>query len=483
MSMASVETYRATDPDWVSFRDGTTAGTADPPPPSGDRWLYTSAQVTEFITRMSGAGPYYARGDAGHGGSNSPDDGAKSVGYALAFLASPSQSYWTPSSDPYDWGGQGMQYRRPMHAAWCWMTQASALTSGQRDTCRSEAKAWLLNFANHAEYDWEDDAKYDPSTYPGYWPSLQNGGHFLKVCFKTREMLGQDTFTDAENNRLDRWFYGYANFIFALIQDEIGGKVPGRLSGDFSSAAWPNSSYVGYDGGPVVHDGYVNGHNNRVAMAAAAASNIANYLKASGYTAPSGTQPFYGFYSVDDLVFHSKLFFEESIHFSLFPAGFYVDIARSWTDNSNTRGWEYSANAVASIIDMAAAHAIRGDTSLLNYATSAGLGNSAGVPVAGGFADKDVHYAQWAISRYVSGGWGRTIRNGGSIVSSTPYRDVLPAAKLDKYVTDAFITSAWQRSGNSFPAYTSSFEHQGPYYNSQHGEGGTYIGLIEVGGV
>jgi hypothetical protein len=58
-----------------------------------NRLLYWEADIARFISRMDGSGPFYARGDAGHGGQFSPNDGERSEQLAAEFLANPQESY------------------------------------------------------------------------------------------------------------------------------------------------------------------------------------------------------------------------------------------------------------------------------------------------------------------------------------------------------------------------------------------------------
>jgi hypothetical protein len=460
--------------------------TAPPAAEEATKFLYSSADVARFRTMMAGGGPYFGTGDAGHGGIYSPGDGARSVAMARDFLANPQASYWVQPNLPLSSGDpwpSNIAYVRPMHAAWLYMTQPA---NPDREAYRREVKALLLHHANHPSHDYANATNY-PVNFPGFAPSPIFGtAHWMTRLIKARDMLGRESFTAAENATLDRWFYDYANWSFKWMHHETFGKqIPGRESRDYTRVNIPpNPHRKSYDGGPLIGPMAI-AYNNRHAAVASTASLAANYLKANDYTAPSSGAPAYGRFSVDQLLHHSRLFVEETLRFSVYPQGIQGDFERAYrADNSlgnPQHGWLYSANMLANLLEIAEYHAKRGDLSVWNYGTTAGYDGTAGVPVAGGFTRKNLHFFAWSMSRYVNNGWGRTVE-GQPMALPHSYHDVIPAATAARFVpTDPLLSAAWRRSGSGFPAYGQVPVTQG-IWPGHLGEGAKYIGVIEQAG-
>ncbi|GGI05408.1 S-layer homology domain-containing protein [Egicoccus halophilus] len=453
-----------------------------PAPADGVRLLYPAGDVARFQASMAQSGPFFRTGDAGHGGSFSPGDGARSVQLASEFLANPRASYWVQPNLPLASGDaypQGMQHVRPMHAAWVYMTQPQHT---QREALRREVKGVLLHHATHSSLDFSNAANY-PVNFPGHAANpIFDLAQWMNRQVKMRDMLGRDSFTAAENATLDRWFWGYANWSYSwLHQTAVGRPLPGRLNRDYRVVNRPaNASRRSFDGGPLIGDMAMS-YTNRHASVAAAGSLAANYLKVHGYTAPSSGGPAYGRLSVDQLLEHSRLFVEETLRFSVFPQGVQGDFERGDSRFHNAppqQGWMYAANVLLNLVDIAEYHAKRGDMSVWNYGTTAGYDGTAGVPVAGGFSQKNIHFFAWSMSRYVNNGWNRTNRSQ-PLALPHYYHDVLAAATVAKYApNDTLIRDAWRRSGSNFPAYPQSPQSQGPWH-AHLSEGATSIGLIE----
>jgi regulation of enolase protein 1 (concanavalin A-like superfamily) len=449
------------------------------------RLLYSSADVARYTSSMTSPGPYHSTGDAGHGGAFSPGDGARSLVLAREFLANPQASYWIQSQLPFSAGDpwpETMAYVRPMHAAWVYMTQPS---HPDRDALRREVKSLLLHHATHASHDFANSTNY-PIDFAGHAPSpIFNHAAWMARLIKARDMLGRDSFTATENAVLDRWFYDYANWSFNWLHTTaVGRYLPGRLDRDYSRVNRPaNAHRRSYDGGPLIGDMAMT-HSNRHSSVAAAASLAANYLRFHGYATPGAGKQTYSSLTVDQLLHHSRLYVEETIRFSVYPQGAQGDFERGDANYHNAtaqQGWLYSAIVLNNLIEMAEFHAKRGDTSVWNYGTTAGYDGTAGVPVAGGFTQKNLHFFAWSMSRYVNNGWNRTNR-GVAIALPHFYHDVIPAAVVSRFApNDGFMRDAWRRSGSGFPTYPQSPQSQGRWH-AHLGDGAKMIGLIEHAG-
>jgi hypothetical protein len=144
-------------------------------------------------------------------------------------------------------------------------------------------------------------------------------------------------------------------------------------------------------------------------------------------------------------------------------------------------GWLYSANVLAALVEIADAHAARGDRSLWGFATTGGYDNTAGRPTAGGFDAKSIHFFAWSMVRYVNDGWGRT-KHGQPLALPSFYHDVIPAAAVWRHhPEDGLLEAAWRREGHGFPPYPQHPHSQGPWH-AHHGEGAKHIGLTEHAG-
>jgi hypothetical protein len=459
---------------------------AEPQVAGGVRLLYSDADVVRFGTRMSLPGPFFASGDAGQGGAFSPNDGQRALGHARAFLADPKASYWSQPSLPMapgDPAPRGTVYARPMHAAWVAMTQPDP---PDREKLVREVKTLLLTHAKDPTLQFGNSTNY-PVRYHGAAPSPSfDLAQWLTRLIKARDMLGREAFTPAENEIFDRWIYDYANWAANWFeQGSTAQYLPGRLNRDYSRVNLPaNAHRRSYDGGPLI-GAMGMAYSNRHAAIMSTMSLAANYLKHFGYVAPTSGGSSYEQLTVDQLVDHSRLFVEETLRFSVWPQGVQGDFERGDSNYhgaaSPQQGWLYSANVLANLLEMAEYHAKRGDMSVWRYGTVEGYDGSAGVPVAGGFTQKNLHFYAWFMSRYVNDGWKRTNRNQPLALPHF-YHDVIPAAMAHRLApNDTLLRDAWRRSGSGFPAYPQHPQSQGPYH-AHDGEGGKFLGLIEHAG-
>jgi hypothetical protein len=453
------------------------------PEEDGDRFLYSEQDTLGFRASMTGAGPYFALGDAGHGGGFSPGDGQRSLDLSRKFLREPGASYWEQPDLPLSSGDpwpEGMEHARPMHAAWVFMTQPE---NEDRENLRSEVKKILLHHAQHDSHDFSDPSKY-PIDYPGYAPSpIFATAYWVSRHIRMRDMLGRDTFTDSENAVLDRWFYDYANWSANWIQTQgVGRWLPGRLDRDYTEIEFQEDAYrSSYDGGPLIGSAGMAYHNRNAAVVATM-SLAANYLYYFGYSTPTSGGPEYGIYSITDLLEHSRLFVEEALRFSVWPQGVQGDFERGddsvHSDASPQTGWLYSTNMLSNLLSIAQYHASNNDMSVWDYGTVEGYDGSAGSPGIGGFDQKNLHFLAWAMVRYVNDDWQRT-NDGERLALDHFYHDVIPAALAHRFAPDdSLLEAAWKRTGSGFPEYASSPMPQGTW-PAYHGEGAKGVGLIE----
>jgi hypothetical protein len=463
---------------------------------SAQRLLYSDADIAEYRSRMSGRGPFYARGDAGHGGQWSPNDGERSEQLAAEFIQNPNESYWSQPNLPFTSGDPFAPHRtpfaRPMHAAWIHMTRPD---HPDRDTLFEVVKRFLLTHAKDPTLDYGNDANYTID-YPGFAPSpIFATAEWMTRVIKARDMLGRGAFTGEENAIFNRWLYGYANWSFLWLQHESYGKhLRGRLARDYSriGASFrtpPDGFRKSYDGGPGIGFAAM-AYSNRHSTVMAGASLAANYIRHFDVNAPTSGGPAYGRLSVDELIDHSRLFVEETLRFSVYPQGLQGDFERADRDRHRTaspqQGWLYSANVLLGLIEMATYHARRGDMSVWEYGTTEGYQGTEGspndFPGINAFPRKNIHFYAWAMSRYVNDDWQRRKRGEPPALDHF-YHDAIPAAMAHRLAPDdGLLEAAWKRQGRNFPPYPRRAQSQGPW-NALFGQGGKYIGLIEHGGM
>lgn len=453
-----------------------------PEPLEFDRFLYSDASIMNYRSAMSGEGPFYEEGDSGHGGPRSPGDGRRAEELAREFMDAPQDSYWSQPELPFEPGAPhpaGMEFVRPMHAAWIWLTQPS---HPQREGLEEELKKLLLAHARDETLDFSDSSKYPPDFHGSARNPIFEQAQWLTRLIKTRDMLGRSTFDQEENAELDQWLYGYANWTANWMHMEsFGPHIPGRLDRQYDEIEerwFADVGSMAYDGAPTMKRA-ARQYTNRHAAVASTMSLAANYLEHYGYNGTLTSSPSYEVYSIDELLDHSRLFVEETLRFSVFPEGFHGDFGRSSQEGSSARtGWLYSINVLANLLEIAEYHARRDDMSVWEYGTIDGIGNSAGVPIEGGFEEKNLHFFAWSMVRYVNDDWGRRFE-GEFIAGPELFHDVIPAALAHRFEPeDEVLEAAWRRDGRGFADYAPSAASQGPF-PAELGEGAKSIGLIE----
>lgn len=455
------------------------------------RFLYSDAQVTEFRNRMTGAGPFYSTEQGFYGPqTNAPGDGERAFNHANNFIASPTVSRWAlpvPLAEGNPWpGGSGSgitpdEAMRPLRAAWCYLTMPNHASNA---TWRAEAKAWLLWNARHANHDFANSTNWWID-YPGYQPSpIFAYAGWAHRLLRTYDMLGRDSFTSAELTELDHWFYTWANFILHHIDNQTT-KDRMEPSSTYGTGL---TAYRAYDGGDYISNWGV--LTNRSMACIGSGSAIAHYLHYHGSTpdTTSGTQPAYGWWTVEQMRNFTRSVAEAWVRYSLHPDGWCYDFHRAQLGTASPQqGWAYAANELVHAVVEAKWWARNGDDTLWQYATTDGRSNTAGIPTAGGFTAKNLQYAAWMHARYVNDGWGRVVTTelgtGPLADPNKAQRDTLNSAIVSqRYPDDSLLKSSWTRADNSFPDYPSSPETQGSW-NVRDGEHAKYMGLIELGGV
>jgi hypothetical protein len=453
-------------------------------------FLYSSSQITMFQDRML-YGPYKSTGDAGHGGPYSPGDGDRALAAANAFIANPTDYRFVHTAPFVQSTAKEPPYLTYLanRAAWCYMTLPN---HPNRNAWRDAYKAHLLWHAGQPDHDWSNSSNY-PETVPAAClnPMFRLGG-WMKCMAMGYDMLGRDSFTAAERATLDRWFYGWANWVAHWMVNTVGqypSRVSGWLSGNYSSTF---SGHVGwgttgaqypYDGGPQISVSSMNQTNRHGAVNSSGAF-MAAYFKYHGVNpATTGSQPSYGWWTPDQLVARYAHIAKIFVNYSLYPHGFTGDFHRGTGTDNAWQGWAYAGHEIMAPIQIAKYMAQLGDTSVWDYSTTYGPHNQNGSPTTitgvSNYPAKNLRWAALMYCRYVNDAWNRR-QFGLPMTRDGEIKDIQLTAMASKvYPTDTYLQSSWRRQGNGFPAYPQTTVGYG---NSMDWEGEmrTSMGLIEV---
>ena len=488
MTQTRLEAFQIRSDGWVSFRAADDVPVQPPPPDdgptpvTGDHFYATQAELDVWTSRMVD-GPYRVLGDVS---AHSPGDWARINANAENFRSDPSQGRWVQpgtgyigSGDP--WPGEGGSgtttdgVSRMVDAAFKGMlTDDADLKAKVKTELMWQIQEWSFSSLNHS--------RWDPN-YPGFWPSpIFALSRFVQRWFHARDFLGRDYFTAGENDDLDRWFYGYANFFTYLIDREASrsGRYPNRWNEDWSTwtARRGSVKYAWTDGQTIEHPHMV--YNNRQTSMNVVSTVIAPYLQHYGYTAPTSGAPSYGFYSVADLVKHGWIWFNELLISTVFPNGVMGDFERGSPTNSRL-GWAYSLPVMGAMTEIADAHARIGDFRPYNLTTTMGYFGSDGTPTLSGFsAGKSLLFTGTFMVKYGDGStYTDRTWDGNSLYDA---RDCthLTVARANLFYDDAWLKSAYMRTASGFQPYPSSPRSSGGWggSNAWRGEQNHSVGLL-----
>ena len=323
--------------------------------------------------------------------------------------------------------------------------------AGEKNTDQflDKVQSYLLSHTEVSGLDFSDRKRWCIS-------SLQKQGavHFLAAWLRrlaiTYSWIKNDL-EKADQKRFENWLNRAGNYIVGHNEWHISKSFSNRYNDEYlcdgkycpGQASDPE---ILYSGGPrhyQIHDTW----NNRAAAVASAAGII-------------------GIITNDaDLRNKGKRFFEESLRYSVWPDGTYVDIIR--TSPGATNAFSYPMLYLGSMCSLADALARSGDTSLYEYSTSAGM---AGTESVAGQQEKSIR----SVIKHLAGQVDGTIVKYGTnkdhipdnIINTTNtggYGDGTIAdvffAQSNIYYRNAYITSIYSRTAPGAPPrpqYTSS---------------------------
>ena len=480
--MTRLEAHQVANGLWASFRGSEPIQPPPPGPVTGDHFYATSVELDEWYSRTLN-GPYRVAGDVS---ANSPGDWQRIDANAENFRSNPSQGRWVQpgtgyikNGDPWPGGsGSGVSINNVsvfMDAAF------KAMLTGDADL-KSKVKTELLWQIREPSISSLNYSRWDPD-YPGFWPSPIFGtSRWIQRWFAARDFLGRDYFTTGENEELDRWFYGHANYFAHLLHKELSrsGRYPNRLNEDWSTwTARRSSVKYAWEGGQTI-DFPAMIYNNRQSSMGVNFGVVVPYLKRYGYAAPTSGGPSYGFRTVDQLVHHSWVWFNELLISTIFPVGAMGDFERG-SCNNPVLGRGYSLALMGAMSELADAHARIGDFRLYDLTTTFGYNGTQGTPTLAGFSSgKSLLFVKTFMMKYGDGStYASRTWCGNSLYDPRQVTD-LTAARANLFYNDAWLKSAIERTASGFPNYPSSPTSSGSWgsQNAWRGEQNHSVGLL-----
>ena len=271
----------------------------------------------------------------------------------------------------------------------------------------------------------------------------------------------KDDMTQADKNKFEAWLIGAGRYIVKHNEWHISQNFKDRYNDKYECVLRPcegPKTGIIYDGGPDHHQTH-DTWNNRGAVVASAAGIIGivtgnNELRDKG-----------------------KRFFKESLRYSVWPDGTYVDIIR--TSPTATNAWSYPADYQGSMCSMADALARTGDQDLFKYSTREGVG---GTQSKAGQPAKNIKAVLLHLARQVDGtikkyGVGKSHTSGNVINSrNTQGYGVGNSSDLyfiqpNIYYKNDYIRSIYTRTAPGAPPRPS---HPSAGWDHYTGDWGTY---------
>ena len=355
-------------------------------------------------------GPYKSAGDVSE---NSPGDWNRIVRNTDRFLADPSAVRYTPDLPS---GCAPRDFPRPRleHDGGATLLRDAAfysLVTGDTDAREAVAEE-LLAQADEDSTDFSDRDQY--CQYELWDGAVFTVAHWMNKLLFAYDYVGRDAFTEAEQEKLDSWFYEAANFFAKDINGNAEGGLaqvfPDRWDGDHSIRSWIkenpscdryNDTYNGGDDTCKIARYY----NNRRSSIARFVGIAGIYLDTHGFSADHDL-------SVDEIKRTAKLFAKEFLAYGVYPEGAQGDFHRA-TEQLPDKGWSYSAVVTGDMVTLADHFARAGDTSLYDYQTSDGAQGTAG-EISDGYdsGPKTLRFVARSQARYVTGAYDRHIKGG-----------------------------------------------------------------------
>jgi len=218
----------------------------------------------------------------------------------------------------------------------------------------NKVKSYLLAHPNVPGIDFENSDKWCPSSY-----SIQGHQHWIGAWMRrlavTYSWIKEDM-SDAEKSEFENWLLAAGRYIVKHNEWHIGSSFSNRYNDEYicdgTNCPGQKTQDNLYQGGPPyfqVHSLW----NNRGSAVASAVAIIGIITKN------------------DELRDKGKRFFKESLKYSVWPDGTYVDIHRDGPGAANA--WAYPMSYMGSMSAVADALARSGDVSLYEYSTKDGI--------------------------------------------------------------------------------------------------------------
>ena len=363
-------------------------------------------------------------------GQHTPGDWTRIVGNANTFLQNPSSDRYTSPAvggcvilegDPAT-SGQLIKDAGFAHL----VTSTDAATSTHYSVA---VKNELLRYADPANnFDFTNQDKWcyykivRNSSGQEVYRIVDSGSHpyFVMSEWLVKLLFAYDytkaTFSAAERNLIDNWFYGAGIYFQHVLNgnvnnlfESVGCNGPtytttpiyvanntrrGSLTNDdgvqlsaYSTCAETNDTrYSLYLDGPTagfVAQAYNNRRNNVARFVGLVGVFLDNEVFLDAGTPVLSAVKNNHQQQINDLKIDAKLYFREWLKYGVFPGGDIADMHRATgesggagnTDESTERGLNYAFSSAGAMIDLADAFGRDGDYSLYNYKTSVGYYN------------------------------------------------------------------------------------------------------------
>ncbi len=433
--------------------------------------LHVTQEELNIWKQRAASGPYKTKGDMSN---NSPGDWDRIVVNRNAFASDPTYQRWTTGPQVLDANG-------------CVPKDSSATGDKNLPPGYKTGMEWSTRLRDAAFYNlvmgvttdraaikreilWLVDQPWARFGNPnGIWcfgvmwdvsPSFALAAYLTKILF-AYDYVGRSTFTQAELDKIDRWFFDAADFWRRDADTSLNSAFVDRWAGDYTvknknCEANTGDLQKGYAGGPDVCY-LARWYNNRRGGILQFSALTGLYLQSHGRNYTNGR---YG--TLGQLVESGRMYVREYVRYALFPEGMHGDFHRSATNTTAKAesGWAYGSVAAAQVLTIADAHARAGDPSLYEYNTAEGFLTTAGTIRDGGNRvgqNKDLLFGLQSFMKYHTDIYaryfptvgvaddridGRTPRNGSTWNGVNDVGLIM----ANVYFRDAFVKQAYTRT-------------------------------------
>lgn len=461
---------------------------------SGRLGLHVTTAELELWRTRAAAGPYRAPGDVS---TNSPGDWQRIVANSAAFRAAPGAHRWSGPTDTTGCvDGSTTDADQPRAANGTYLRDAAfhalvtddaALRRAVATELHAQSQVASLDFADRAHWCLGRIWDLNPGFEIANWMTTLL--YVLEYVEIGDELSGSASLTAAQRTDVLDWMAAAAEWMNHDNQVKLASNFTDRTTRAAPPytltdhrAATPDHRAEPYDGEGVVIGAVARFYNNRRAATQRFVGLLGLHLlhRDDGYQPPAGALG----YTARTYVADSTRFAQDYLAYSAYPAGFVGEFER-WQDRLPDLGWAYAVQAIAPVMTYVDALARTGDTSLLGYATAAGVHHTEGAP-AGASAKtwrwlvrSMLGYVDGSVARYTSGNPGQAAYriDGFHTASGWDSAHEVALVPVAGHWDDATIDGALARTSagtRPYPATPAGFGQYSPW----NGDWGTLPGVL-----